>query len=60
MPFLIYGIAGLVLMIATVIPVMLGLIVLLPVLVCSIYASYKDIFPQDAGTPTQQSNPLLS
>ncbi len=60
MPFLIYGIAGLVLMIAAAIPLMLGLIVLLPVLVCSIYASYKDIFPQDAAAPPQQPNPLPS
>lgn len=60
MPFLIYGVAGLALIIAAAIPLMLGLIVLLPVLVCSIYASYKDVFPQDAGSPPEQPNPLLS
>lgn len=59
MPFLVYGVAGLVLMIVAAIPLMLGFIVLLPVLVCSIYASYKDIFPPDAGK-TPESNPLLS
>jgi uncharacterized membrane protein len=31
------------------IPLMLGMILLLPVLVCSIYASYKDIFPAEAA-----------
>lgn len=45
MPLLIYGVAVLVLGLIASIPLMLGLIVLLPVLVCSIYASYKDIFP---------------
>lgn len=45
MPLLIYGVAVLVLGIIASIPLMLGLIVLLPVLACSIYASYKDIFP---------------
>ncbi|MDP1538327.1 MAG: BPSS1780 family membrane protein [Burkholderiales bacterium] len=49
MPFLVYGMAILVLWIIASIPLMLGLIVLLPVLVCSIYASYKDIFPADAA-----------
>jgi uncharacterized membrane protein len=43
-------------------PLMLGLIVLMPVLVCSVYASYKDIFPPDdereAAAPPP--NPLLS
>lgn len=58
MPFLIYGVAGLVLMFIAAIPLMLGLIVLLPVLMCSIYISYKDIFLQDAGDSPPPSNPL--
>jgi uncharacterized membrane protein len=53
MPMLVYGVATLILCIIASIPVMLGLIVLLPVLVCSIYASYKDIFPSaPAATAT--------
>ncbi len=51
MPLLIYGVATLVLGIIASIPLMLGLIVLLPVLVCSIYASYKDIFPAETVAP---------
>lgn len=51
LPFLVYGIAILVLWVLASIPLMLGLIVLLPVLVCSIYASYKDIFPAIAAPP---------
>ncbi len=58
MPFLVYGIAGLVLSFAAALPLMLGFVVLLPVLVCSIYASYKDIFPQDAGEIRDSASPL--
>jgi len=58
LPFLVYGVVGVVLSIAAFLPLMLGFIVLLPVLVCSIYASYKDIFPAaDAAPPAP--NPLL-
>ncbi len=53
MPFLIYGLAGMALFFAAALPLMLGLIVLLPVLVCSIYTSYKDIFPQDTEASPQ-------
>jgi hypothetical protein len=49
LPLLVYGVATLVLGFIASIPLMLGLIVLLPVLVCSIYASYKDIFPAVAA-----------
>lgn len=52
LPFLVYGVAALALWILASIPLMLGLIVLLPVLMCSIYASYKDIFPAAAAPPT--------
>lgn len=58
MPLLIYGVATLVLGIIASIPLMLGLIVLLPVLACSIYASYKDIFPAEAGAPVATSETL--
>lgn len=56
--FLVYGVAIMVLWFIASIPFLLGLVVLVPVLVCSVYASYKDIFdfgrPQAAG-----GNPLL-
>ncbi|MGA0115784.1 MAG: BPSS1780 family membrane protein [Burkholderiales bacterium] len=61
MPFLVYGVIALVLSIAAFLPLMLGFIVLIPVLVCSIYISYKDVFPEtEAEEPPQQDNPLLS
>jgi len=44
LPFLVYGIALLVLMIAAVIPLLLGLLVLVPVLFASVYTSYREIF----------------
>ena len=43
-PFLVYGLAGLVLSILASIPLALGWLVLGPVLVASIYAAYRDIF----------------
>lgn len=58
MPLLIYGVAVLVLGIIASIPLMLGLIVLLPVLACSIYASYKDIFPVAPAAPAAASETL--
>lgn len=57
LPLLVYGVATLVLGILASIPLMLGLIVLLPVLVCSIYASYKDIFPTPPAAPLQETVP---
>lgn len=58
LPFLVYGLIGLVLSIAAFVPLMLGFIVLLPVFVCSIYASYKDIFPAESATPPAPNPPL--
>ncbi len=46
LPFLIYGLAILVLWFLASIPFFLGLVILLPVLVCSVYASFKDIFAE--------------
>lgn len=43
-PFLLYGIVGLVLAILAVIPFGLGLLVWVPILWASIYTSYRDIF----------------
>ena len=43
-PFLIYGIVAFVLSFVAMIPILLGLVVLIPVLVASIYTAYQDIF----------------
>lgn len=51
LPFLVYGVFTLLLLLLASIPLMLGMILLLPVLVCSIYASYKDIFPAETAPP---------
>lgn len=45
-PFLLYGIVGLILVILASIPLGLGFLVLGPVLVASIYVSYKEIFTE--------------
>jgi uncharacterized membrane protein len=44
LPFLVYGVVGLLLAFAATIPFGLGWLVLLPVLAGSAYASYRDIF----------------
>jgi len=44
MPFLIYGLVVMGLAIAAVIPFGLGFLVLGPILIGSVYASYRDIF----------------
>ncbi|RLJ17576.1 hypothetical protein DJ030_13470 [bacterium endosymbiont of Escarpia laminata] len=44
LPFLVYGIVGMVLFILGVIPLGLGLLVVLPMMVASIYVSYRDIY----------------
>lgn len=43
-PFLIYGIAVLVLSVFATIPLLLGWLVLLPVLIASVYVAYRDIY----------------
>jgi uncharacterized membrane protein len=43
-PFLLYGVVGLLLVIVAVIPMGLGLLVLIPLIIASIYTSYRDIF----------------
>ena len=44
LPFLVYGLLVLVLMLFAALPVFLGFLVLLPVIAGSLYASYRDIF----------------
>jgi len=46
-PFLVYGLIGVLLAVAASIPLMLGWLVLAPVLIASVYTGYRDIF-QDA------------
>jgi uncharacterized membrane protein len=43
-PFLIYGIVALVLLLIALIPLGLGLLVMFPVLLASVYAAYKDVY----------------
>lgn len=57
--FLIYGLIILVLWFIASIPLLLGLVVLLPVLICSLYASYKDIFVTAEPKPAGGGNPFL-
>ena len=58
--FLVYGAVVLVLWFIASIPLFLGLVVLLPVLICSVYASYKDIFNAGGTAPAGGQNPFLS
>ncbi len=44
LPFLLYGLITLVLLILGAIPLLLGLLIVIPVIVASVYASYRDIF----------------
>lgn len=46
MPFILYGIVGLVLSIIAIITMGLGFLVLVPVVTASIYVSYRDIYPE--------------
>ena len=46
-PFLVYGVVGLVLSIIASIPMMLGWLILFPVIVASVYLGYKDIFSEE-------------
>lgn len=43
-PFLVYGVAGFVLMVLASVPVLLGWLALGPVLIASIYTAYRDIY----------------
>jgi len=44
MPFLIYGIVAIILMIIAMIPLGLGLLIMVPVLMAAMYTAYKDIY----------------
>lgn len=51
MPFLVYGVASMVLMLLAIIPLGLGLLVMIPTFTASLYASYRDIFGRPAALP---------
>ena len=53
LPFLIYGIVTMVLMILASIPLMLGWLILLPILIASVYFSYREIYQ---GAPEQSGS----
>ncbi len=44
MPFLIYGIVALILLVIAMIPVGLGLLIMFPVMMAAMYVQYKDIY----------------
>ncbi|MGH8245222.1 MAG: BPSS1780 family membrane protein, partial [Gammaproteobacteria bacterium] len=48
-PFLVYGVVGLILSILASIPLMLGWLVLFPMVAASVYIAYKEIFVQAAA-----------
>ena len=50
--FTVYGLAVMVLWFLASIPLLLGLLVVLPMVLCSIYASYKDVF--EVQTPARE------
>jgi uncharacterized membrane protein len=52
MPFLVYGIASFLLLIAAAAPLGLGLILWIPVMMLTLYTSYRDVFAPDAA-PSQ-------
>ena len=61
-PFLVYGVIAFVLSLIAAIPFGLGFIVLIPVMVCSVYVSYKALFdasPAPANAASPATNPLL-
>ena len=57
-PFLIYGLLGIVFAVLACIPLFLGLLVLIPVGMATIYTSYKDIFDVPAAQLTSSALPL--
>jgi len=58
--FLLYGLLGIVLAIAATLPIFLGWFVLGPVLFCSMYAGYRDLFFQTATTLPQTGATSIS
>ncbi len=46
LPLLIYGLIASLLLLVAIIPIGLGLLLVMPLLFCSVYCAFKDIFPQ--------------
>jgi len=55
LPFTVYGLVVMVLWFLASIPLLLGLLVVLPMVLCSIYASYKDLF--EVNEPVRDLGP---
>ena len=51
LPLLVFGLMGLVLAMIAVIPFGLGFLILWPVMICAVYASYREVFAEP--TPTR-------
>ena len=49
LPFLVYGVLAMVFMIIASIPLLLGWLIMIPILIASVYVSYKDIFAGDSN-----------
>lgn len=52
LPFLLYGLVALIMMIVAALPLMLGFLILTPVLICSMYLAFEDVFVPIDSTPT--------
>jgi uncharacterized membrane protein len=52
LPFLVYGVIGMLLAVVASIPLLLGWLVLAPVSIASVYSSYCDIFEEPAALPS--------
>lgn len=57
-PFLLYGVVGLLIAIVATIPLGLGWLVAAPVFFISVYTSYRDIFPATPAASAEQPPPL--
>lgn len=53
LPFLLYSLVALALMLLALVPFGLGLLIVVPVLIGSVYASYRDIYPGELVDPSR-------
>jgi len=49
-PFMVYGVISMVLLVLAAIPFGLGLLVMIPTMIASLYISYKDVFADSLAT----------
>ena len=49
-PFLVYGVVSMALLVVAAIPFGLGLLIMIPTMIASLYVSYKDVFAQSLAT----------